>query len=270
MKKTRICDLLSTKYPIIQGGMLWLATSELAASVSNAGAFGVISPLAAMEIDGDPAENLKIHLEQIMKITAKHFGVNIPLDLPYAGLLIDTILKEKVSVVIKAAGDPRSYTELLKKNGIIVLHVVSNVKQAMLAEGSGADAVIAEGIEATAHNGPDEIPLFALIPQIADAVSIPVIAAGGIVDTRGVVASMALGAEGVQLGTRFVVVKENIAHQNYKKAIIEASDTGTTLISRGHLPTRCLKTDFSSTLLLLEKSGASLETIKDFIGYRSN
>jgi enoyl-[acyl-carrier protein] reductase II len=270
MKRTRICDLLGTEYPIIQGGMLWLATAELAAAVSNASAFGVISPLAAMEREGDPSENLKKQLKNLRQFTEKPFGVNIPLDLPYAGLLIDIVLKEKVGVVITAAGDPGYYTEVLKKEGIKVLHVVSQVKQAQMAEHCGVDAVIAEGIEAAAHNGPDELPLFSLIPQIADAVSIPVIAAGGIVDMRGVVAAMALGAGGVQLGTRFVVVEENIAHQNYKQAILEAGDTDTVITSRSLLPTRSLKTDFAKTLLELEKSGAAPESIQEFIGYRSN
>ena len=270
MKRTRVCDLLGIEFPIIQGGMLWLATAELAAAVSNAGAFGVISPLAEMEKDGDPSENFSKQLKNIQRYTEKPFGVNIPLDLPYAGTLIDLVLKENVGVVITAAGDPSHYTEVLKNEGIKVLHVVSQVKQAKMAESCRVDAVIAEGIEAAAHNGPDELPLISLIPQIADACSIPVIAAGGIVDARGVVAAMALGAEGVQLGTRFVVVEENIAHQNYKKAIIDAGDTDTVITCRGILPTRSLKTDFTWTLLELEKSGAAAESIQDFIGYRSN
>ena len=209
-------------------------------------------------------------MKNIRCYTEKPFGVNIPLDLPYAGTLIDLVLKEQVGVVITAAGNPSHYTDVLKNEGIKVLHVVSQVKQAQMAESCRVDAVIAEGIEAAAHNGPDELPLFSLIPQITDAVSIPVIAAGGIVDARGVVAAMALGAEGVQLGTRFVVVEENIAHQNYKKAIIDAGDTDTVITCRSILPTRSLKTDFTWTLLELEKSGAAAESIQDFIGYRSN
>ncbi len=270
MKSKSVRDLLNTRYPIIQGGMLWLATAELAAAVSNAGAFGVISPLAGMARDGDPSENLKKQLKKMADLTQKPFGVNVPLDLPYAGALIDVVLQAKVRVVITAAGNPCHYTELLKKDGIKVLHVISNVRQAEMAERCGADAVIAEGIEAAAHNGADELPLFALIPQIADAVSIPVIAAGGIVDARGVVAAMALGAQGVQLGTRFIAVNENIAHQNYKQAILDAGDTDTVITCRGFAPTRSLKTNFAKTLIELEKSGAAIETMRDFIGYRSN
>lgn len=251
MKTTKICHLLEVKFPIIQGGMLWLATAELAAAVSNAGAFGVISPLGGMQKDGDPSENLKKQLKKIRHFTEKPFGINIPLDLSYVGILIDIAIKEKVEVVITAAGDPCHYTEVLKNEGIKVIHVVSQVKQAQMAEHCRVDAVIAEGIEAAAHNGPDELPLFSLIPQIADAVFIPVIAAGG------VVAAMALGAEGVQLGTRFVVVEENIAHQNYKQAILNAGDTDTVITRRSLLPTQSLKTDFAKTLLELEKSGAA-------------
>jgi len=241
MKATRICHLLEVKFPIIQGGMLWLATAELAAAVSNAGAFGVISPLAGMARDGDPSENLARQLKKIGDLTEKPFGVNIPLDLPYAGALMGVVLRAKVRVVITAAGNPCHYTELLKKEGIKVLQVISNARQAQMAEHCRADAVIAEGIEAAAHNGPDELPLFSLIPQIADAVSIPVIAAGGIVDARGIVAAMALGAQGVQLGTRFIAVEENIAHPKYKQAILDAGDTDTVITCRSFVPTRSLK-----------------------------
>jgi len=270
MKKTKISDLLGIQYPIIQGGMLWLATADLAAAVSNAGAFGVISPLAGMERGGDPSENLKKQLKKIRHLTEKPFGVNIPLDLPYAGTLMDIVLRERVGVVITAAGDPCHYTEVLKKEGIIVLHVVSHVKQSQRAENCCTDAVIAEGIEAAAHNGPEELPLFSLIPQIADAVSIPVIAAGGIVDARGIVAAMALGAQGVQLGTRFVVVEENIAHKKYKQAILDAGDTGTVITCRKLIPTRSLKTDFSRRLLKMESSGATVGELLDCLGYRRN
>ncbi len=270
MKATRFCNLLGIRYPIVQGGMLWLATAELAAAVSNEGAFGVISPLAGMEIDGDPSENLKKQLTRIKRLTKKPFGINIPLDLPYAGILIDIILHERIGVVITGAGDPGHYTDLLKHEGVKVLHVVSNVKQARKAEKSDIDAIIAQGIEGAAHNGPDELPLFSLIPQIADAVSIPVIAAGGIVDTRGVVAAMVLGAEGVQLGTRFVAVEESIAHPAYKQAVIDACDTDTVITCRKLMPTRSLKTEFSNRLVEMESSGASDRDFLDFLGYRRN
>jgi enoyl-[acyl-carrier protein] reductase II len=267
MKRTRICYLLKIDYPILQGGMLWLATAKLAAAVSNAGALGVISPHAGMEKHGDPSENLRLQIATARKLTKKPFGINIPLDLEQTGLLVDVILKEKVKVVVTAAGDPRAYTEVLRKEGATVLHVVSTVKQAQSAESCKVDAVIAEGVEAAAHLGFDEIPLFSLIPQVVDAVSVPVIASGGIVDARGVVAAFALGAEGVQLGTRFVAVEENIAHSKYKQAVLNAEDTDTAITCRKLLPTRSLKTEFTRRLLELEESGASVNDMREFLGY---
>jgi enoyl-[acyl-carrier protein] reductase II len=267
MKRTRICYLLRIDYPIFQGGMLWLATGELAAAVSNAGALGMISPFAGMEKHGDPLENLRLQIAKARNLTKKPFGINIPLNLDQSGILIDTILKEKVSIVVTAAGNPHHYTEVLRKGGVKVLHVISTVKQAQLAESCKVDAVIAEGVEAAGHLGFDEIPLFSLIPQVADVVSVPVIAAGGIADARGVVAAFALGAEGVQLGTRFIAVEENIAHSKYKQAILKAGDTDTVITCRNLLPTRSLKAEFTRRLLELEKSGASAGDIREFLGY---
>jgi enoyl-[acyl-carrier protein] reductase II len=270
MKKTRVCDLLKSKYPIIQGGMLWLATAELVAAVSNVGALGVLSPLAGMELEGDPSENLKDQLTKIKQMTNKPYGVNIPLYLQYAGTLIDIVLQSEAKIVITAAGNPANFTEVLRKNGIKVIHVVSSVNQAKKAESCRVDAVIAAGIEAAAHSGKDELPLFSLIPQVTDAVPMPVIAAGGISDARGVAAAFALGAEGVQLGTRFAAVKENIAHSNYKQAIIDAADVDTVITCRKIVPFRSLRTPFTKRLTALEDSGASNQDLMDFIGYRRN
>ena len=267
MKRTRICTLLRIDYPILQGGMLWLATAELAAAVSNAGALGMISPYAGMERHGDCVENLRLQIARVRDLTKKPFGINIPLDLDQSGMLIDAILKEKVNIVATAAGDPHHYTEVLRKEGVRVLHVVSTSGQAQIAESCKVDALIVEGAEAGAHLGFDEIPLFSLIPQVADLVSVPVVAAGGISDARGVVAAFALGAEGVQLGTRFVAVKENIAHSRYKQAIVDAGDTDTAITCRKLLPTRSLKTEFTRRLLQLEESGASAGDVRDFLGY---
>jgi enoyl-[acyl-carrier protein] reductase II len=247
--------------------MLWLATAELAAAVSNADALGIISPFAGMKRHGDPIENLRLQLVKARSLTKKPFGINILLDLEKSGMLIDMALQEGAKIVITAGGDPHYYTELLCKRGVKVLHVVSNVKQAQIAESCGVNAVIAEGVEAAAHLGFDELPLFSLIPQVADAVSIPIIAAGGIVDARGLVAAITLGAEGVQLGTRFVAVEENIANPKYKQAILEAKDTDTIITCRRMLPTRSLKTDFTRCLLELEESGASADDIRNFLGY---
>ena len=267
MKKTRVCNLLKIKYPIIQGGMLWLATAELAASVSTAGALGLISPFAGMEKHGDPSKNLKIQIAKTRVLTKNPFGVNIPLDLRQSGILIDVVIEEEVRIVVTAAGNPAHYTDLLRREGVRVMHVVSSVRQAQIAESCNVDVVIAEGVEAAGHVGFDELPLFSLIPQVADAVSIPIVAAGGIVDARGVVAAMSLGAEAVQLGTRFIAVEENIAHPRYKQAIIDAKDTDTMITCRRLLPTRSLRAEFSRRLIELEASGASANSIRDFLGY---
>jgi enoyl-[acyl-carrier protein] reductase II len=219
-----------------------------------------------MEKHGNSSENLKFQIAETRELTDKPFGVNIPLDFKESGILVDVLFKEKVELVITAAGNPTHYTELLHQNGAKVLHVVSSVRQAQIAEACAVDAVIIEGVEAAGHIGFDELPLFSLIPQVVDAVSIPVIGAGGIVDERGFVAALSLGAEGVQLGTRFIAVEENIASMRYKQAIIEAKDTDTVITCRRLLPTRALKTEFSRKLLELESSGASANDIRDFLG----
>jgi enoyl-[acyl-carrier protein] reductase II len=219
-----------------------------------------------MKKEGDPAKNLSMQMATARQLTEKAWGVNLLLDLDLTGILADVILQEGGRIVVTAAGSPRHYTDLFHAAGIKVLHMVSSVKQARIAESCRVDAVIAEGVEAAAHIGFDELPLFSLLPQVADAVSIPVIAAGGIVDERGVVAAIALGAEGVQLGTRFVAVDENIANPNYKRAIIEAQDTDTVITCRKLVPTRSLKTELFRRVLELEASGASAEELRAYLG----
>jgi len=268
MKTTRVSEILGIQYPILQGGMLWLADAGLAAAVSNAGGLGVISPMAGMEPQGDPVENLTIQITQAKELTDKPIGVNVPLDLRDSELLMDVIFALEIPVVITAAGDPRLYTELFHAQDAKVIHVLSSVKHAQVAEEAGVDAIVAEGVEAAARNGFDELPLFSLIPQVVDAVKIPVIAAGGIADSRGVAAAFALGAEGVQLGTRFVAVKECIAAQSYKDAIVAAGDTDTAITNRALIPTRSLKTTaFSQALLALQEGGADAEEISEFMGH---
>lgn len=266
LNKSRICHLLGTEYPIIQGGMLWVATAELVGAVSNAGCLGIVSPFAGMEEHGDPVETLRTQIIKARKLTGKPFGVNIPLDLELSGILIDTAIQEETGIVITSAGDPRHYAELLHRKGIKVLHLVSSVKQAKMAESCGVCAVIAEGVEAAGRIGFDELPLFSLLPQVADAISIPVVAAGGIVDGRGMAAAFALGAEGVQLGTRFVTVDECGASEKYKRAIVDARDTDTLVTRRNLIPTRSLKSGFSISLFEQEKSGASTDQLRSFIG----
>ena len=268
MRETRISQLLHIDYPILQGGMLWLATAGLAAAVSNAGGLGILSPYAGMDREGDSLENVTSLLAEIKTLTDRPFGVNIPLDIDLAGVLIALVLAEKAAVVITAAGDPLQYTEVLHESGIKVFHVVSSVRQARHAQSCGVDAVIAEGSEAAARLGFDEIPLFSLVPQIVDAVNIPVVAAGGVMDGRGLAAALALGAEGVQMGTRFVATEECIAHANYKRAILECGDTDTVVTCRKLLPRRSLKTPFTKQLLAMEASGASAEELSAFLGYR--
>ncbi len=266
MTGNRVCDLFGIRSPILQGGMLWLATAELAAAVSNAGGLGILSPYAGMEENGDPLRNLRLQIHRTRKLTNNPFGVNIPLDLPASGLLIDILLQENAKIVVTAAGNPRLYTELLHAGGIRVAHVISSVAQAWTAESCKVDAVIAEGCEAGGRIGREETPLFSLLPQVVDAVSVPVIAAGGIADGKGLAAAFALGADGVQLGTRFIATAECIAHPSYKQAIIDAGDSDTIVTRRSYIPIRSLKSNFSTELDAMEKSGASEESIRKFIG----
>jgi len=267
MKHTRLCDLLGIDYPIIQGGMVWIASAELAAAVSNAGGLGLISPNAGMSRNGDQVENLKKQIEIAKGLTSKPFGVNLPiLNNPQIEALVDAVIKAGVKVVVTAAGNPALYTSRFKEAGIKVLHLVAAVRHAQSAEKRGVDAVIAEGYEAGGHNGLDELTTLTLVPQVVDAVAIPVVAAGGIADARGVVAALALGAEGVQMGTRFVATRECGAHQNFKDAIVKASDTDTAITGRKLGPTLILKNEIAAKLLDMEATGASAEELLAFIG----
>ncbi|MBA7597965.1 NADH:quinone reductase [subsurface metagenome] len=266
MKRTRVCDLLGIDYPIIQGGMAWVANAELAAAVSNAGALGILSPNAGMKLEADVVEHLRSQITKTKGLTDKPFGVNLPVLIPEIKELIDVLVSEGVKVVTTSAGSPAPYTGLLKEGGVTVLHVAASVRHALSAERQGVDAVIAEGYEAGGHNGFDELPTMVLVPQVVDAVSVPVIAAGGIADARGVVAALALGAEGVQIGTRFVATHECIAHQNFKDGVVNASDTGTIITVRKLGPARVLKGEFASKLQEMEGRGATPEEFLAFIG----
>jgi enoyl-[acyl-carrier protein] reductase II len=267
MKKTRLCDLLGIEYPIIQGGMVWIANAELAAAVSNAGGLGLISPTAGMNPNDDQIENLKRQIEIAKGLTSKPFGVNLPImNNPDIEALVDVCIKAKVKVTVTAAGNPALYTGRFKEAGIKVLHLVAAVRHAQSAEKRGVDAVIAEGYEAGGHNGLDELTTLSLVPQVADAVAIPVVAAGGIADARGIVAALALGAEGVQMGTRFVATLECAAHQNFKNAIVKAGDTDTAITGRKIGPTRILKNDIATKILDMEAAGASVQELLAFIG----
>lgn len=246
---TRITDLLGIEYPIIQGGMAWVAEYNLAAAVSNAGGLGIIGA------GGAPAEFVKEQIRKTKEKTNKPFGVNLMLMNPEADAIAQVIVDEGVKVVTTGAGNPSKYMEMWKVAGIKVIPVVASVAMAKLMERGGADAVVAEGMESGGHIG--STTTMSLVPQVVDAVSIPVIAAGGIGDGRGVAAAFMLGASAVQMGTRFVVAKECIVHDNYKEQIIKAKDidSAVTGMSTGH-PVRCIRNKMSKEYLRLEKEGA--------------
>ena len=253
---TRITELLGIKYPIIQGGMAWVAESNLAAAVSNAGGLGLIAGGAA------PIDYLREQIRNAKKLTDKPFGVNIMLMSPNAEELAQLIIDEGVPVVTTGAGNPGKYMEAWKTAGIKVIPVIPSVALAKRMERAGADAVVAEGTESGGHIG--EITTMCLVPQVADAVSIPVIAAGGIADGRGIAASIMLGAEGVQVGTRFLAAEECVIHDNYKDLVIKAKDTDSIVTGRftGH-PCRGVKTKFAKSLLTFEKEGGSPEEFEE-------
>ncbi len=247
--KTAITELLNIEYPIFQGGMAWVAEHHLAAAVSNAGGLGLIGAASA------PAEVVREEIRRCKELTDKPFGVNIMLLNPNAEDVARIVVEEGVKVVTTGAGNPVKYMEQWKQAGVKVIPVVASVAMAKMMERAGADAVVAEGMESGGHIG--STTTMALVPQVVDAVNIPVIAAGGIGDGRGFAAAFMLGAEGVQVGTRFVVAKESIVHDNYKQQIVKAKDIDSTVtgLSTGH-PVRSLRNKMTREYLRLEKEGA--------------
>ena len=253
--KTEITKLLGIEYPIVQGGMAWVAEYHLAAAVSNAGGLGIIAAGAA------PVEWVREQIREAKKLTDKPFGVNIMLMNPSADEIAKVVVEEGVKVVTTGAGNPEKYMKEWKEAGIKVIPVVASVALAKRMEKCGADAVVAEGTEAGGHIG--ELTTMVLVPQVRDAVSIPVIAAGGVADGRGMAAAFMLGADGVQIGTHFVVTKECIVHQNYKDCIIKAKDIDTRVTGRstGH-PVRALRNNLTMEYLKKEAEGASAEELE--------
>lgn len=247
--KTDITKLLGIEYPIIQGGMAWVAEHKLAAAVSNAGGLGLIGAASA------PAEIVREEIRKCKALTDKPFGVNVMLLNPNAEEVAKVVVEEGVKVVTTGAGNPAKYMEMWKKAGVKVIPVVASVAMAVLMERAGADAVVAEGMESGGHIG--STTTMALVPQVVDAVTIPVIAAGGIADGRGLAAAMMLGASAVQMGTRFVAAKESIVHANYKEKLIKAKDIDSTVTgtTTGH-PVRCIRNKMTKEYLKLEKDGA--------------
>jgi len=253
--KTRITELLEIEYPLIQGGMAWVAEYHLASAVSEAGGLGIIGA------GGAPAEFVREQIRKTRAVTNKPFGLNIMLMNPEADAIAKVAAEEGVKVVPTGAGNPGKYMKMWKEAGVRVIPVVASVAMARMMERAGADGVVAEGMESGGHIG--SATTMTLVPQVADAVEIPVIAAGGIADGRGFAAAFMLGAEGVQIGTRFVVAKESIVHDNYKKKIIAARDIDSevTGMSHGH-PVRQLRNQMTREYLKLEKAGASFEELE--------
>ncbi len=253
--KTRITELLGIECPIIQGGMAWVAESHLAAAVSAAGGLGLIGGANA------PAEVIRNYIREVKAATDKPFGVNVMLMSPYADEVAKVVVEEGVKVVTTGAGNPEKYMEMWKAAGIKVIPVVASVALAKRMERYGADAVVAEGTESGGHIG--EATTMTLVPQVVDAVSIPVIAAGGIGDGRGIAAAFMLGAEAVQMGTRFLVAKECTVHQNYKDRVLKAKDIDSTVTGRTHgHPVRCLRNQMTREYVKLESEGKSFEELE--------
>lgn len=253
--KTRITELLGIEHPIIQGGMAWVAESHLAAAVSAAGGLGLIGGANA------PAEVIRNYIREVKAVTDKPFGVNVMLMSPYADEVAKVVVEEGVKVVTTGAGNPEKYMEMWKAAGIKVIPVVASVALAKRMVRYGADAVVAEGTESGGHIG--EATTMTLVPQVVDAVSIPVIAAGGIGDGRGIAAAFMLGAEAVQMGTRFLVAKECTVHQNYKDRVLKAKDIDSTVTGRTHgHPVRCLRNQMTREYVKLENEGTSFEELE--------
>lgn len=253
--KTRVTDMLGIEYPIIQGGMAWVAEYHLAAAVSEAGGLGILGA------GGAPAQWVREQIRKVRETTRKPFGVNLMLMNPEADAIARVIAEEEVKVVTTGAGNPGKYVAMWKEAGVKVIPVVASVAMARMMERAGADAVVAEGTESGGHIG--AATTMTLVPQVVDAVHIPVIAAGGIADGRGLAAAFMLGAEAVQMGTRFIVARESIVHENYKKKVIDARDIDSevTGMSHGH-PVRQLRNQMTREYLKREKAGASFEELE--------
>lgn len=258
--QNRITELFDIKHPIIQAGMIWCSGWELASAVSNAGGLGIIGAGSMYP------EVLQSQITKCKAATNKPFAVNVPLLYPDIDKHIDIIIQEKVPIVFSSAGNPASWTNTLKEAGITVVHVVSNIKFAKKAEACGVDAIVAEGFEAGGHNGREETTTLVLIPQVCEEVNIPVIAAGGIGRGRSMLAAMALGAEGVQIGSRFVASLESSAHQSFKDAVVEAKDGATQLALKQLTPVRLIKNEFFNKVQEAELRGASREELAEILG----
>lgn len=256
----RICQLFQIKYPIIQGGMIWCSGWQLASAVSNAGGLGLIGAGSMYP------EILDEHIQKCKNATTEPFGVNLPLLYPNIEEHIQTIIKHKVPIVFTSAGNPSTWTKTLQNEGIKVVHVVSSVKFAQKAEAAGVDAIVAEGFEAGGHNGRDETTTLCLIPMVRKAVKLPILAAGGIASGAAMLAVMNLGADGVQIGSRFAASLESSAHQNFKEAVIAAEEGSTLLTLKELTPVRLLKNPFFEQVQAAYAAGSSTEELKNLLG----
>ena len=258
--QNRITQLLGIQYPIIQAGMIWNSGWRLASAVSNAGGLGLLGAGSMYP------EVLREHIVKCKKATRKPFGVNVPMLYPNLEEIIDIIIEEGVKVVFTSAGNPKTYTPKLKAHGITVVHVVSSLKFALKSEAAGVDAVVAEGFEAGGHNGRDETTTFTLIPMVKEQISVPLIAAGGIATGRGMLAAMVLGADGVQVGSRFVASEESSSHRAFKQLVVDAKEGDTELTLKELAPVRMLKNKFYQDVKELYKSAPSAEQLKELLG----
>ncbi len=260
--KNRVTNLFNIEYPIIQAGMVWCSGWKLASAVSNAGGLGLIGSGSMLP------EILNEHILKCKSATYRPFGVNVPLLYPKIEKLIDLIIDHNVEIVFTSAGNPKTWTRKLKDHGIKVAHVISSVKFAVKAQLAGVDAVVAQGFEAGGHNGRDETTTFCLVPAVCEAVQIPVIAAGGISSGRSMLGAMALGADAVQIGSRFAVSVESSAHENFKKRGIETDEGDTVLTLKKLTPVRLIKNDFYSKIKEAESKGADIEEFIKILGVR--
>jgi len=257
-----ITKLFNIKYPIIQAGMVWNSGWRLASAVSNAGGLGLIGAGSMYP------EVLREHIQKCKKATHKPFGVNVPMLYPNIEEIMQIIIDEGVKVVFTSAGNPKTWTSFLKEKGITVVHVVSSVKFAIKSEEAGVDAVVAEGFEAGGHNGREETTTFTLIPMVKEKLNIPVIAAGGIATGRGMLAAMVLGADGVQIGSRFVASTESSAHINFKTEVLKTQDGDTQLTLKELAPVRLIKNQFYNDLQALYQQKPTVEQLKEKLGSR--
>jgi len=256
----RICQLFNIEYPIIQAGMIWCSGWELASAVSNAGGLGIIGSGSMYP------EILKDHIQKCKQATQKPFAVNLPMLYPDIEKHIETIINEKVPIVFTSAGNPKTYTGMLKQHGITVVHVVSSAKFALKSQDAGVDAVVAEGFEAGGHNGREETTTFCLIPNVKKHVTIPVIAAGGIATGKQMLAAMVLGADGVQIGSRFVASNESSAHANFKQTVINSNEGDTQLTLKELTPVRLIKNEFYAKLDNAYSNNASKDELSKLMG----